>query len=56
MLLSVWHSTVYRYVTEVARSTQYIRLSPADGVHQRVLDWKLELPAPAVTMTDFWTS
>ena len=52
MLLSVWHSTVYRYVTEVARSTQYIRLSPSDGAHQRVLDWQLELPAPAVTMTD----
>ncbi|MFM1991728.1 MAG: hypothetical protein RJA99_4685 [Pseudomonadota bacterium] len=52
MLLSVWHSTVYRYATEVARSTQYIRLSPAATPRQRVVDWRLELPAPAVTMTD----
>ena len=52
MLLSVWHSTVYRYETEVARSTQYIRLSPAQSVRQRIVDWRVELPVPAVTMTD----
>lgn len=52
MLLSVWHSTVYRYATEVARSTQYLRLSPAPSPRQRVLDWTLELPVPTVTMTD----
>ena len=52
MLLSVWHSTVYRYATEVARSTQYIRLTPATSPRQRVLDWQLDLPADAVTMTD----
>lgn len=52
MLLSVWHSTVYRYASEVARSTQYIRLSPYPSARQRVLDWRVELPAPAVTMTD----
>jgi transglutaminase-like putative cysteine protease len=54
MLLSVWHSTVYRYATEVARSTQYIRLSPAATPRQRVIEWKVELPVPvpAVTMTD----
>lgn len=52
MLLSVWHSTVYRYATEVARSTQYIRLSPAANARQRVVDWHLDLPAPSVTMTD----
>lgn len=52
MLLSVWHSTVYRYATEVARSTQYIRLSPAANARQRVVDWSVDLPAPSVTMTD----
>jgi transglutaminase-like putative cysteine protease len=52
MLLSVWHSTVYRYATEVARSTQYIRLSPAATPRQRAIEWKVELPVPAVTMTD----
>lgn len=52
MLLSVWHATVYRYATEVTRSTQYIRLSPAAGPRQRVVEWTVELPAPAVEMTD----
>lgn len=52
MLLSVWHSTVYRYASEVARSTQYIRLSPAASVRQRVLEWRVELPVPSVTLTD----
>jgi transglutaminase-like putative cysteine protease len=52
MLLSVWHSTVYRYATEVARSTQYIRLSPQAGPRQRVVAWDLELPAASVTLTD----
>jgi transglutaminase-like putative cysteine protease len=52
MLLSVWHSTVYRYAAEVARSTQYIRLSPAASPRQRVVDWRVELPVPSVTMTD----
>ena len=52
MLLSVWHSTTYRYATEVTRSTQYIRLSPAGGPRQRIVDWAVELPAPTVTMRD----
>ena len=52
MLLSVWHSTVYRYATEVARSTQILRLSPAASHRVRVLDWHLELPAPSVSLTD----
>jgi transglutaminase-like putative cysteine protease len=52
MLLTVVHSTVYRYAEEVARSTQYIRLSPARSARQRVVDWKLELPAPCVQMVD----
>jgi transglutaminase-like putative cysteine protease len=52
MLLSVRHSTVYRYAEQVARSTQYIRLTPVSGPRQRVAEWRLELPAAAVTMTD----
>lgn len=52
MLLTVWHSTLYRYGDEVSRSTQYIRLTPATSPRQRTLDWHVELPAPAVTMTD----
>ena len=52
MLLSVHHSTTYRYAGPVHRSTQYIRLSPFAGPRQRVIEWQLRLPAPAVTMKD----
>ncbi|HYF57835.1 MAG TPA: transglutaminase family protein [Burkholderiaceae bacterium] len=52
MLLTVWHSTVYRYAAEVARSTQVIRLTPATGARQRTLEWTVELPQPARTLTD----
>jgi transglutaminase-like putative cysteine protease len=52
MLLSVNHTTRYAYSTEVARSTQYIRLTPYAGAMQRTLDWAVELPAPSVTMRD----
>ncbi|MGE0310415.1 MAG: transglutaminase N-terminal domain-containing protein [Lautropia sp.] len=52
MKLSVHHATSYRYAAPVARSTQYIRLTPCDSVRQKVLDWQLELPAPGIEMTD----
>ncbi|MBN9426458.1 MAG: transglutaminase family protein [Burkholderiales bacterium] len=52
MQLSVYHSTVYRYAEQASRSTQYIRLAPYASARQRVLDWQLELPAPALTMSD----
>jgi transglutaminase-like putative cysteine protease len=52
MLLSVTHSTSYRYAEPVLRSTQYIRLTPFASARQRLIQWDLELPAPAVTMRD----
>lgn len=52
MKLSVYHATSYRYAEPVARSTQYIRLTPCDSVRQKVLDWQLDLPAPGIAMTD----
>jgi transglutaminase-like putative cysteine protease len=52
MLLSVIHSTRYGYSTEVARSTQYIRLTPHAGALQRIVEWTVELPVEAVTMRD----
>ncbi len=52
MLLSVVHSTRYRYATQVQRSTQYIRLTPWAGTQQRVIEWSVDLPAPCVTMRD----
>jgi transglutaminase-like putative cysteine protease len=52
MLLSVYHSTHYRYAEPVSRSTQYIRLSPFPSLAQRVLHWKVDLPADGVVMSD----
>ena len=52
MLLTVLHATTYHYAGTVRRSTQYIRLTPAQGAHQRIRHWTVELPAPAVTMRD----
>ena len=52
MLLSVTHSTAYRYAEPVLRSTQYIRLTPFSSARQRIVRWDLELPAPAVTLRD----
>lgn len=52
MILTVNHETVYRYDAAVNHSTQYLRLTPPDGEGQRVLEWKLELPASATTTED----
>lgn len=52
MILTINHETVYRYDAAVAHSTQYLRLTPSSGEGQRVLEWKLELPSPAVTSED----
>lgn len=52
MILTVNHETVYRYEGSVAHSTQYLRLTPQSTEGQRVLEWKLELPSPAVSSSD----
>lgn len=52
MILTVNHETVYRYNEAAAHSTQYLRLTPQDGEGQRVLEWRLDLPAPAFSCTD----
>ncbi len=52
MRLAVRHETIYRYAEKVTRSTQYIRLTPYAGARQRVIDWKVELPGPSVSMRD----
>lgn len=52
MLLTVFHETTYRYADPPSRSTQYIRLTPYPTARQRVVDWALELPGPAVVMQD----
>lgn len=52
MKLTVQHSTSYRYAEQVARSTQYIRLTPRDSARQRVIDWRVDLPAPGIMLDD----
>jgi Bacterial transglutaminase-like N-terminal region/Transglutaminase-like superfamily len=36
----------------VRLSTQYLRLTPRDTTRQKVLEWKLETPTPALRTTD----
>jgi transglutaminase-like putative cysteine protease len=52
MRLTVVHSTAYRYAEVVSRSTQYIRLTPANTPSQTVVSWQLDLPAPAAVLDD----
>ncbi len=52
MLLSVHHTTVYRYAEPVSRSTQYIRLTPYPSAVQQIRHWQVDLPAPGVPMSD----
>jgi transglutaminase-like putative cysteine protease len=52
MLLSVTHSTQYRYESAVTRSTQYIRLTPRDSNRQRIVKWAVKLPVDSVVMED----
>lgn len=52
MRTEVDHTTLYRYSGKVSRSTTTLRLLPATGRGQRVLDWRVDLPARAVGLTD----
>lgn len=52
MQLTIHHETVYRYASPVKRSTQYLRLTPVNGLRQRVLQWELSLPAKASRCLD----
>ncbi|CAI1788034.1 Uncharacterized protein conserved in bacteria [Serratia ficaria] len=52
MKLNIEHSTHYRYAQQVQRSTQYLRLTPQNSRHQRILSWQLTLPEHAVRTTD----
>jgi len=52
MKLHIHHTTSYRYESNVAHSTQYLRLTPAESVRQRVLSWDLRLPATASRSLD----
>ena len=52
MKLTIHHATHYRYAERIARSTQYIRLTPRDSARQKILDWRVDLPAPAILLDD----
>jgi len=48
----ITHEFNYRYDQPVRLSTQYLRLTPRDTTRQKVLDWKLDTPGPALRTTD----
>lgn len=52
MILTINHETVYRYENPVVHSTQYLRLTPPSMEGQKVLEWRLDLPMPAVPASD----
>ncbi|OWQ86197.1 hypothetical protein CDN99_20375 [Roseateles aquatilis] len=52
MHLHIAHETVYRYDAPLARSVQYLRLTPRPARGVQVLHWGLALPAPANVCRD----
>lgn len=54
MQLTIEHKTCFSYQDPVTQSTQYLRLTPQDSAHQRIISWELRLPGEAVCTTDAW--
>jgi len=52
MRIAITHETRYAYDAPVRSSTQYLRLVPRDTTRQKVLEWKLDTPAPTVRTRD----
>lgn len=52
MSIRVRHETSYHYEQPVRRSVQTLRMSPPNTARQRVVNWALDLPAPARPWTD----
>lgn len=50
MLLSVSHTSTYRYDQPVAYAVQRVRLRPADSAVQTVVDWRLELSGAQIEL------
>ncbi|MBO0344793.1 transglutaminase family protein [Roseibium sp. CAU 1637] len=42
MLLTVKHTTFYRYDSPLANAMQQLRLTPSDGPTQKVIDWRVD--------------
>ena len=52
MKFTISHELNYSYDSPVRLSTQYLRLTPRDTARQKVSDWRLETPGPALRTTD----
>ena len=52
MRLTIEHHTHYQYSEQVARSTQYLRLTPRPSVRQHIVRWDLDMPEAAAQTTD----
>lgn len=52
MKLAVRHETRYVYDAPVRSLTQYLRLTPRNTAHQKVLEWKLEAPGEPLCTRD----
>jgi transglutaminase-like putative cysteine protease len=52
MRLKIRHETLYRYSSPVVRSVQSLRLTPPSDKRQKILQWHLDLPAPAPVHLD----
>lgn len=52
MRFSISHELFYTYDSPVRLSTQYLRLTPRDTARQKVVQWTVETPAPALRTSD----
>ncbi|MGA7509154.1 MAG: transglutaminase family protein [Erwinia billingiae] len=52
MKLDIAHKTLFSYQNLVKQSTQYLRLTPQNSVHQNIISWELILPEQAICTTD----
>lgn len=44
MRITVRHTTRYRYETPLANSMQQLRMTPVDGLAQKIVDWTIDAP------------
>ncbi|WP_075183096.1 transglutaminase family protein [Pantoea sp. 1.19] len=52
MKFTIAHTTRYAWEQQVRQSTQYLRLTPQDSIHQQILSWQLTLPETATETRD----
>ena len=52
MRISIDHTTRYLYEAPVRYSTQYLRVVPQSSVRQKVIEWRLDTPVPALELRD----